>query len=84
MTAEFDDRGDYREILKIDFADNEEYKKFVKDLAESVASEIEYNDELERNVAYELTHTYMDELAEAVLGKLVERAITQQGSSNGN
>ena len=58
-------------LLKIDFADNAEYKKFVKDLAERVVGEMQFNDELERNVAYELAHTYMTELAEAVLEKLL-------------
>lgn len=73
MTAEFGDKGKYREILKIDFVDNEEYKKFVKDLAQAISEEIQFNDELERNVAYELARTYMTELAEAVLSRLVSK-----------
>lgn len=71
MTATVEDHGERMALLKIDFADNAEYKKFVKDLAINVAEEIQFNDELERNVAYELAHTYMTELAEAVLEKLL-------------
>ena len=71
MTAEFNDKGKCREILKIDFVDGEEYRKFVKDLSIAISEEIQFNDELERNVAYEISHTYMTELAEAVLEKLI-------------
>lgn len=75
MTAEFGDKGKYREILKIDFTDNEEYQEFVKDLAECVAEEIQFNDELVEDIAYEIayeiTARHMSKLAEAVLEKLL-------------
>ena len=71
MTATVEENNERMALLKIGFADNAEYKKFVKDLAERVSEEMQFNDELERNVAYELAHTYMSELAEAVLEKLL-------------
>ena len=71
MTATVEENNERMALLKIDFADNAEYKKFVKDLAERVSEDMQFNDELERNVAYELAHTYMSELAEAVLEKLL-------------
>lgn len=71
MTATVEENNERMTLLKIDFADNEEYKKFVKDLAECVSDEMQFNDELEKNVAYELAHTCMPKLAEAVLEKLL-------------
>lgn len=76
MTATYEENSENTGrtvLLKIDFADNEEYKKFVKDLAERVAEEMQFNDELERNVAYELVNTYMYELAEAILKQLLAK-----------
>ena len=71
MTTESGDKGEYQEILKIDFVDNEEYKKFVKNLAECVAEEMQFNDELAEDIAYEIAARHMSKLAEAVLKKLI-------------
>ncbi len=77
MTAKFGDKGEYRKILKIDFADNAEYKKFVKNLAECVVEEIQFNDELAVDIAYELVERHLPKLAEAVLGRLVSKLQVQ-------
>ena len=71
MTAELGDKGEYRELLKIDFVDSEEYKKFVKNLAEYVAETMQFNDELAEDIAYEIAERHMSKLAEAVLEKLI-------------
>lgn len=71
MITELGGKGEYRELLKIDFVDNEEYKKFVKNLAECVAEEMQFSEELAEDIACEIAERHVSKLAEAVLKRLI-------------
>ena len=76
MTVEFNHNPQqFREILKIDFNDQEEYLQFVKDLAQAILMDFQLSDEFEEDVAYELITRHREKLAEDILDKLIERAI---------
>lgn len=83
MTAEFGDKAEYREILRVDFADEKEYRKFVNDIAQSILCDFNFNEDLEENIAHEIIERHLTTLAEALLDRLIAK-LPANKEGNGN
>lgn len=73
MTGQFGDKGEYREILHVDFTDEKEYRNFVKDIAQSILCDFNFNEDLEENIAHEIIERHLTTLAEALLDRLIAK-----------
>lgn len=83
MTGQLGDKGGYREILRVDFTDEKEYRKFVDDIAQSILCDFEFNDELEENIAHEIIERHLTTLAEALLDRLIAKLpANKEGNEN--
>lgn len=73
MIGQLGDKGEYREILRVDFTDEKEYRKFVDDIAQSILCDFNFNEDLEENIAHEIIERHLTTLAEALLDKLIAK-----------
>lgn len=81
MTAEFENHGHYKQIIAINFDNPEQYKHFVKDIADCVTSELNLDDDICEDIAYELVQPkHLPDLAEAILDRLLDKKL--KGASN--
>ncbi len=83
MTAELGDKDEYREILRVDFTDEKEYRKFVNDIAQSILCDFNFNEDLEENIAHEIIERHLTTLAEALLDSLIAQ-LPANKEGNGN
>ena len=59
--------------LTIDLENDEQYRKFVKDIADAVAGQsLDFYDDLTVDVADEIVARYKDKLANAILDRLIK------------
>lgn len=60
---------------KIDFDDVTQYNEFCERVAQIVARDLRFDEDLAEDVAAEIIYRHVDDLASAVFKRLIDRAI---------